>query len=135
MRPINQFLLQHGFTLSTNPCISPDFCLDWAGLSAALQQGGGEIRTHERSRFTTAQGEWVLIENLANGDRAWRLTAKAGFAAREVLREGISLSDGAAFPASWERTTDGNLLPYGCFPYPLLSARPPRSPGPGCRNR
>lgn len=101
MHPINQFLLKNGFTLSTNPCISPDFCLDWAGLSQALQRGE-KLRVHEASRFNTAHGEWVLIEQPANGDRAWKLKPSSAKASISVLKEGIQLSDGVAFPATFD---------------------------------
>ena len=37
MRPINRFLLDHNIRISRNPCISPDFCLDWAALRAKLK--------------------------------------------------------------------------------------------------
>ncbi|HEU5078628.1 MAG TPA: tagaturonate epimerase family protein [Opitutaceae bacterium] len=101
MRPINQFLLSNGFMLSTNPCISPDFCLDWPALSQALQRGD-TLRVHEASRFQTAHGDWVIVEQPANGDRAWKLTPRAGANALSVLKEGIQLKDGAAFPATFE---------------------------------
>jgi hypothetical protein len=36
MSAINTFLLQNNLRIATNPCVSPDFCLDWAGLRAAI---------------------------------------------------------------------------------------------------
>jgi len=42
MRPINRFLLDHDLRVASNPCVSPDFCLDWPALSAKLLDGGLE---------------------------------------------------------------------------------------------
>ena len=36
MRGINRFLLDNNIRISYNPCISPDFCLDWPALRAKL---------------------------------------------------------------------------------------------------
>jgi hypothetical protein len=49
MRPINRFLLDNGLRIATNPCVSPDFCLDWPALAARLAAGGlgGERREHD----------------------------------------------------------------------------------------
>ena len=36
MRRINRFLVENNLRISNNPCISPDFCLDWPALRAKL---------------------------------------------------------------------------------------------------
>ncbi|HWA10712.1 MAG TPA: tagaturonate epimerase family protein [Opitutaceae bacterium] len=98
MSAINAFLLQHNLRIATNPCVSPDFCLDWPALSAKLRAGGVGLKTYDKSRFVTAAGEWVLLEDPATGDCAWRLSARKP----EALADGLALGDGASvFPASW----------------------------------
>ena len=100
MTPINAFLLQHGIRIAANPCISPDFCLDWTALAGQLRRGGG-VTVFAKSRFETAVGSWQLAEN-AEGDCAWVLEAKSGAPAVHVLRDGVELGGGRlAFPASW----------------------------------
>ncbi|AMY08216.1 hypothetical protein LuPra_01409 [Luteitalea pratensis] len=93
MSAINAFLLEHDLLIAQNPCISPDFCLDWAALSADVQTG--RVREYSKSRFATAAGEWTLLEN-ASGDCAWKLHAAA-----TPLAEGVALGDATCFPASW----------------------------------
>ncbi len=98
MSAINAFLLQHNLRIATNPCVSPDFCLDWPALSAKLRAGAAGIKVYEKSRFATAAGEWVLLEDTATGDCAWRLAARTAGA----LADGLTLGDGTSvFPASW----------------------------------
>ncbi len=93
-RPINRFLLQHNLRLAQNPCISPDFCLDWPALLADAR--AGRTVEYPKSRFATQAGEWTLLENAA-GDCAWRLQALAA-----PLNEAATLSDGTTlFPATW----------------------------------
>ena len=94
MSAINEFLLAHNLRIAQNPCISPDFCLDWPALMDDLRAGrAGE---HAKSRFDTAAGAWTLWENPA-GDCAWMLHANA-----HPLANGASLPDGSvAFPATW----------------------------------
>ena len=49
MTPVNRFLLQHNLRIAQNPCVSPDFCLDWQALAAALRAGGaGKQRLGEK---------------------------------------------------------------------------------------
>ncbi len=98
MSAINQFLLQHKLRIAQNPCISPDFCLDWHELEADIL--AGRVTEYPKSRFSTQAGDWVLLENDA-GDCAWKLSAMIS-----PLAGGIPLAHGAmAFPATW-----GNLL-------------------------
>ncbi|MDE3084853.1 MAG: hypothetical protein KGJ37_06520, partial [Verrucomicrobiota bacterium] len=98
MPAINRFLLKNNLRIATNPCVSPDFCLDWPALSAKLKVGGAGLKAYSKSRFTTAAGAWTLVEDSATGDCAWRLEARAA----DLLEEGATLPDGATvFPASW----------------------------------
>jgi hypothetical protein len=95
MSAINQFLLKHKLRIAKNPCISPDFCLDWHTLEGDIL--AGRTREYSKSRFTTAAGEWTLLEN-DRGDCAWRLNAMIS-----PLAGGVPLAHGAmAFPATWE---------------------------------
>jgi hypothetical protein len=101
MSAINTFLLQNNLRIATNPCVSPDFCLDWPALRTAIQSAQ-PIHVWPHSRFETAAGKWVLLEDVATGDCAWRLDARAGAAAVTTLADGAALKDGAAvFPATF----------------------------------
>ena len=107
MHAINRFLLDHGLRISGNPCVSPDFCLDWAALRAKITAGIA-LTAWPKSRFETASGVWTLIEDEATGDCAWRLGVRSRSSHREdrdltPLAGGVWLSDEAvAFPATWE---------------------------------
>ena len=101
MRRINQFLLQHNLRIAQNPCISPDFCLDWDSLSAAIRSSGA-VRMWRKSAFETAAGDWTLLEDDVTGDCAWHLHASAPGAV-DTLADGISVGERAAvFPATWD---------------------------------
>ena len=39
MSAINRFLLENKLRIATNPCVSPDFCLDWSALRDELRAG------------------------------------------------------------------------------------------------
>jgi hypothetical protein len=99
MSAINSFLLQNNLRIATNPCVSPDFCLDWASLSAKVAKGA--VKEWPKSRFETAAGQWTLVED-ETGDTAWKLAAKSGVDAVNVLSDGVAISGGAAFPATFE---------------------------------
>ena len=71
MKPINRFLLDNGLRIADNPCVSPDFCLDWEGLQTDLASGE-TITHHDKSLVVTSHGEWSLAEN-RHGDHAWQL--------------------------------------------------------------
>jgi hypothetical protein len=120
MSAINDFLLRHNLRIASNPCVSPDFCLDWPALSADVK--AGKVTEYAKSRFATKAGEFTLVENAA-GDCAWKLTAGrcegrsdeaiqldrhgAQGTPRDDKRDGTPLADGVAhagatyFPASW----------------------------------
>jgi hypothetical protein len=96
MSAINRFLLENNLRIASNPCVSPDFCLDWQTLSDQLR-AGKLIKVYPKSRFETAAGAWTLLES-TNGDCAWRLQGRT-----DVLHDGIDLADGTqAFPATFE---------------------------------
>ena len=97
MRPINEFLLANDLRIATNPCVSPDFCLDWPTLAAALRSGS-QLTVHSKSRVATKAGWFHLVEN-AHGDHAWVFEGDG----RPLTGEALELGDGrTAFPASWE---------------------------------
>lgn len=95
MSAINRFLLENNLRIASNPCVSPDFCLDWSALKAELQNGA-KLKEYPKSRFETKAGAWTLVEN-AQGDCAWKLQGKT-----DALLEGIDLGGGTqAFPATF----------------------------------
>jgi len=111
MTPINAYLLKNQLRLATNPCVSPDCCLDWPSLRDRLRRGE-PVRVHALSAFETADGAWTLLEDAATGDCAWRLTwhglpahdAKtwAGSPCHSILEDGTALPDGSTvFPATF----------------------------------
>jgi len=103
MRPINRFLLENGLRIAGNPCVSPDFCLDWPGLREKLSGGAsGELIQHAKSGFATSAGSWSLVEDPGSGDCAWRLLPSGGPGARQALSQGAACGDAVHFPATWE---------------------------------
>lgn len=95
MSAINRFLLENNLRIATNPCVSPDFCLDWPSLRAELK-ARTELKVYPKSRFETAAGAFTLVEN-AHGDCAWRLQGRT-----DALADGVDLADGTqAFPATF----------------------------------
>ncbi len=99
---INAFLLENDLRIATNPCVSPDFCLDWPALSAQLLAGEA-LHIWTASGFETAAGTWKLREDLTTGDCAWVLSPAADAAdPSALLTDGVLLPSGAiAFPATW----------------------------------
>ncbi len=93
MSALNQFLLKNNLRIAQNPCVSPDFCLDWPALSADVK--AGKVTEFKKSRFATKAGEFTLVEN-ATGDCAWKLHAAAS-----PLADGIAHAGATYFPASW----------------------------------
>jgi hypothetical protein len=103
MKPINRFLIENGLLIAGNPCISPDFCLDWPALRAALAEGApARVTCHPKSRFETAEGVWMLVEDTLGGDCAWRLQATGGADPEGALGEGAPGAAAWHFPATWE---------------------------------
>ena len=101
MSAINAFLLQNHLRIAQNPCISPDFCLDWPALAAKLR-AGDPLHRWPKSTFKTAQGTWELAEDLATGDCAWLVETDRSVG--EIgLVDGLVLASGTlGFPATWE---------------------------------
>lgn len=100
MKPINNFLLSNDLRLADNPCISPDFCLDWPTLVDDIRADRG-IRRYPQSYFRTTAGGWSLLEN-ENGDHAWRLEPAEEGAGHDVLESGEKIGETYCFPASFE---------------------------------
>ena len=101
MRAINRFLLDNKLRIAQNPCVSPDFCLDWPSLAAKMRGNDG-VKEWTKSRFDTAVGSWVLVEDKESGDCGWRLLVRDHSRPTE-LSDGVPVGDGlSAFPATWE---------------------------------
>jgi hypothetical protein len=99
MSKINAFLLANELRIAHNPCVSPDFCLDWPTLSARLV-AGTTVKRHGLSEVQTALGSFQLLED-ETGDHAWLFHGDLG-PARSALLEGVPLPNGdAVFPATW----------------------------------
>jgi hypothetical protein len=97
---INRFLLDAGITIGANPCISPDFCLDFPRLVARLKRAES-ITEHAKSRFTIAAGALTLAED-ADGDCAWILKSNRVDAATTLYDAVALATDTYAFPATWQ---------------------------------
>ena len=55
--PLNRFLLENSLRIVDNPCVSPDFCLDWPSLSAKLKAGGSSVlQIYAQSTVAIASG-------------------------------------------------------------------------------
>lgn len=127
MTAINDFLLANRIAIAANPCVSPDFCLDWARLAARLKTGEG-IRLWPLSKLPVAAGTLEVVED-ADGDHAWILApAKKDAKAGKILADGIALADGRwAFPATWPNLLAVKNLAQehdpACTVFPV--ARPP----------
>ena len=101
MRAVNKFLLDHNIRIANNPCISPDFCLDWSALRSKLRETS--VKERANSGFETAAGRWTLLEDETTCDCAWKLQPRAKATGSTALDGGVSFGDGNfAFPATWE---------------------------------
>ena len=74
MRAINKFLLDNNIRISHNPCVSPDFCLDWETLRSNVK--APSVKERPNTRFETAAGTWILLEDETTCDCAWKLTPR-----------------------------------------------------------
>ncbi|MEO6005271.1 MAG: tagaturonate epimerase family protein [Opitutus sp.] len=100
MSPINQFLLKNNLRIAQNPCVSPDFCLDWDALRSAAKDG--QVKFHEKSRFQTNAGVWTLFEHAQTGDCGWRLDSSNIDDPSSILEQGtLAQTRSAFFPATW----------------------------------
>ena len=109
LSPINEFLVSNHLRISDNPCVSPDFCLDWNAFVQSVEQGG-VIEEFPESAFVTEHGNWVLVENEV-GDHAWCLTPEDPSAHALVLANGVELAGVTFFPASFENLIGTQDLP------------------------
>ncbi|MDP1581672.1 MAG: tagaturonate epimerase family protein [Candidatus Didemnitutus sp.] len=101
MSAINSFLLANNLRIAQNPCVSPDFCLDWPALSAKLVSGA-PLHEWSKSRFETNGGTWTLLEDLATGDCAWRCATRGSGHFAGILAGGVALGDSLmVYPAAW----------------------------------
>jgi tagaturonate epimerase len=95
---INTFLRENELSIAGNPCVSPDFCLDWTALSTRLR-AGAPVTRYPRSRVEIAAG-WLELVSDATGDHAWILESAHPTEAR--LEAGVALEEQrTAFPATW----------------------------------
>ncbi len=98
MTAINEFLLANGFDLKSNPCVSPDYCLDWSRCQQNIRNGS--YQEHGKSRIDLPQGALTLVED-ETGDHAWRLQGEKATA--DFMRDGVEVASGDfVFPASYE---------------------------------
>ena len=102
MSRINDWLLSNDIRISANPCVSPDFCLDWPALKAQFKAGEARtwpsMVTYEASRFAIAAGQVVLMEDKSTGDCAWFVTGGN----EDLLADGVHLGGQRwAYPASF----------------------------------
>ena len=75
MPAINDFLLKNELRILDNPCVSPDFCLDWPALGRKLSTGGSrDLVEHAKSLFATAAGTWTRTR-LLGGESSTSMTA------------------------------------------------------------
>lgn len=106
MRPINTWLLTHNIRIAQNPCVSPDFCLDWPALSQLIQ--AGKTNTWAQSTFAIKDAQVAITEDPKTGDCAWIITGKNPGRLQDAI---ILAPDRQAFPATWENlVTIKNLV-------------------------
>ncbi len=98
LSPINQFLVSNGLYIKENPCISPDFCLNWEELKDSIEMG--DFKRHPKSEFSSDKGNWVLIDN-EKGDHAWEFHGNPDDSGIQHLCEGAELGSKWYFPATY----------------------------------
>lgn len=133
MTRINDFLLTHNILIKENPCVSPDFCLNWEVLKAQLVAGAptkdlGALIDHRQSCFALASGQVRLLECPETGDHCWYIDGGKG----ELLADGVHLGGQRwAYPASWTNLLALKNLAQsydpGCTIFPTASAPLDRS--------
>ncbi|HET7536417.1 MAG TPA: tagaturonate epimerase family protein [Candidatus Didemnitutus sp.] len=102
MSAINTFLLKNNIRIAQNPCVSPDFCLDWPALAQKLRAGLA-LKAWTRSQFRTDAGAWMLLEDESTGDCAWWFEPLIAGQGGDLLADGVPLDGGrTVFPATWE---------------------------------
>ena len=99
MKKINKFLLDNDIRIADNPCISPDFCLDWPGLCAEIEVGSTTL--YPKSAVATQAGTISLISGV-KGDYAWKLVPESGVDGLGVLDDGRCIGEAWYYPATFE---------------------------------
>ena len=99
MSALHSFLLAHDLRIATNPCVSPDFCLDWPALAERI--AARAVHRWPRSTFTTESGVWHLVEHLATGDCAWQLAPTDAQDPSTGLSGGQAIEGHWYYPATW----------------------------------
>lgn len=98
---INAFLAENGLWIKNNPCVSPDFCLDWNRFIEGIDSSV-KLREYPKSSFSSNHGSWTLVED-EWGDHAWRLTPSAGTSGTDLpMNQGHMSGSTIYFPASFE---------------------------------
>ena len=98
---INAFLAENSIWIKSNPCISPDFCLDWDRFTGGLKDSE-ELTEYSKSSFSSVHGEWILVEDQW-GDHAWKLRLPSGNNVdSHPLKDGFEAQEFVFFPASFE---------------------------------
>ena len=100
MKSINRYLLDNALLIADNPCISPDFCLDWDRLVEDIRRQDG-IAEYAVSEFDTADGSWRLVRN-KRYDFAWKLTPAGEPSPVDGFQSGVSMGGSLYYPASYE---------------------------------
>lgn len=94
--PINRFLLSHNLDLNANPCISPDFCLDWQRCQKNISRE--RYQSYPKSLTQVGASSLTLIED-HDGDHAWKTSGALDDA---FLHDGFGCADALYFPAHYE---------------------------------
>ena len=99
---INAFLSENSLWIKNNPCVSPDFCLDWARFKESLKDAA-TLCEYSKSSFSSGHGEWLLVED-EWGDHAWRLknSNDPENNTSGPLLNGFKTTEFTYFPASFE---------------------------------
>ena len=99
MKQINKFLLDNEIRIANNPCISPDFCLDWSGLCAEIEAGTTTL--YPKSVVRTRAGAIGLLSGV-KGDYAWKLVPTPGVDGSEALDDGRCIDEVWYYPTTFE---------------------------------
>ena len=82
--------------ISANPCVSPDFCLDWPALKAQFEAGAARtwpsMVTYEASRLAIAAGQVVLMEDKRPATAPGLLSAAMKTFCRQVFTSVANVS-------------------------------------------
>lgn len=100
VKAINRYLLDNALLIADNPCISPDFCLDWDHLAADIRVQDG-VREYALSEFDTADGSWRLVRNTRH-DFAWKLAPAGAASPVDGFHSGKPIGGALYYPASYE---------------------------------